>query len=292
MSGRALWLLDVLSDTFRGIKGFRVDYVPNWETRGRNTLYPMSQVNHHTGSGNASYNSVLNYMAYYSSIAPLCNLATSRPENGVVRITVVAAGKANHGGRGYIGWSGSNNINGKSIGWEHQNSGYQQWPTQQNEAIAMGNAALMKYMGHSIDKIIDHKEWAPGRKSDRVHINPKEWRKYVQSVAKDGPPIGVSDVIVSKGAKGPIVERIQKDVNVLLTFKHLGAKEMSTQPKNGIGVTVDGDYGPGTAKGISQVLQDLAGVPVSGDEFGPLEAYIFTRFGFYADDKRHQAINH
>lgn len=291
---RANWLLDVLSDAFRGLSGFRVDYVPGWHTRGSSTLYPRGVMNHHTGAG--SYNALLNYMSTGSSIAPLCNVATSRPSNGIVRITVVASGKANHAGKGYLPWTGTNAGNNYTIGFENQNDGSQTWPQQQNEAIAIANDAVLRKIGVGVDRLADHKTYAPTRKVDRVHIDLKSWQNYVANIGSNvSPGFGGDDVIVSRGAKGKIVERIQKDVNVLLTWNRLGPENMSTQrqphPNGGVvGIVVDGDYGPGTAAGIKEVMSRLEGIDVSGDQFGPAEAYIFLRYGYYADDLRHEAL--
>jgi hypothetical protein len=170
--------VDILADAFRGVNGFQVDYMPDWETRGRSYFTPVGQVNHHTGKG--SYSALLNYMTYGSSIAPLCNIATSRPSNGIVRLTVVSSGRANHAGKGYLPWTGKNNGNRMSIGWEHQNNGGQDWPDQQNEAIARGNIAVMDYLKHPIDRIVDHRTYAPTRKVDRYNWTATKWQQYLK----------------------------------------------------------------------------------------------------------------
>lgn len=183
---RALWLVDLLADEFRGSKGFQVDYMPGWETRGKSTFAPRGVMNHHTGGG--SYQALLTYMTYTSSIAPLCNIATSRPSNGIVRITVVASGKANHAGKGYLPWTGTNMGNTYTIGFENQNDGRQTWPDQQNEAIARANVVCLKKIGQGVDRLADHKTYAPSRKVDRVHINLDHWKNYVAGYMNPEPP--------------------------------------------------------------------------------------------------------
>lgn len=280
--GRSLWLADILADAFRGRKGFQVDVYPGWETRGAATANHRGAMDHHTGPG--SYNDLLNYMAENSSISPLCNVATSRPQDGIVRITVVASGKANHAGVGELPWTGKDGGNVAAIGFENQNDGKQEWPEQQNEAIAIANIACINKMGVGVDRVADHRTYT-SRKVDRVHIDIANWRARLTEMMT-----GADVPIAKHGDSGAVVVRIQKDINALLTFSNLGPADMSINPKGGHGVTVDGAYGDATARAIADVCQQLAGVGVTGMEFGATEAYLFSRYGFYADDKRHVAL--
>lgn len=177
---RSLWLADILADAFRGVRGFQVDEIPGWETRGRDGTSHVGVIDHHTGRG--SYHALLEYMAYGSSIAPLCNIATSRPDNGTVRITVVNAGKANHAGRGWLPWTGRDRGNWHAIGIEHQNDGAQPWPDQQLEAAARIDAALLAHLQVDVSRLADHKTYAPGRKVDRHTIDLDRWRARVAAV--------------------------------------------------------------------------------------------------------------
>jgi hypothetical protein len=174
---RALWLADILADEFRGSKGFRVDVYPRWHLRGSVTFRPDGVMDHHTGGG--TYNALLRYMAEGPVHPPLCNYATSRPADKVVRITVVAAGRANHAGRGsWPGWLGANEGNLRSLGGEHQNTGGQAWPMQQVEAMRRCAAALLRHMKQDASRRVDHRQygnrppgWA-GRKVDRFALDP------------------------------------------------------------------------------------------------------------------------
>ena len=177
---RSLWLADVVRDTFRGVRGVQVDEIPGWETRGRPVANHQGVIDHHTGRG--SYNALLNYMAYGSSIAPLCNIATSRPWNGIVRVTIVSSGKANHAGRGQLWWTGHDNGNAAAIGIEHQNDGSQSWPAQQVEVMKRLDKALLDHMGLGTDRLADHKTYAPGRKVDRHSIHIPTYRSQVDQV--------------------------------------------------------------------------------------------------------------
>lgn len=296
--GRALYLLDVLSDAFRGVNGFRVDYLPGWESRGRDQLFPRGIMNHHIGAAKTTpYDNQVRYMGLNSSIAPLCNIATSRPQNGVVRITIVASGKANHAGRGYLPWIGTDKGNYYTIGFENENDGYSTWPDQQVEGIARANAALVEHLSLPLDHVVDHKTYAPGRKSDRVHVNVDAWRDVVRRYTQAGggwkPPTQEDDeVVVNKGDKNKMVERVQKDINQVLTFIALGPDKVSINPRDGVGIKVDGDYGTNTANAVKEMMKKTIGVDVSGDKFGSWETYAVLRFGYYADDKRHEALRH
>lgn len=111
MNRAADFLPDVLADAFRGVKGFQIEVYPGAEHRGRTTdFHPADPqhggvCNHHTGRG--SFDALLAYMAENSRIAPLTNWSTSRPWDGIVRVVVVATGRANHAGLGGAGREGT-----------------------------------------------------------------------------------------------------------------------------------------------------------------------------------------
>jgi hypothetical protein len=183
---RQPWLMDVISDAFRGVKGFRVDAYPGWQTRGSTIFNPNHVMDHHTGAG--AYNNLLRYMAEGPVHPPLCNVATSRPSNGVVRITVVAAGRANHAGRGNFQTIPVNQGNRYSIGIENQNDGRQSWPQQQVEAMRRLDAALLRHLGRGTDFMLDHKTYAPGRKVDRHTFHVPTERIAVSRMLSDTRP--------------------------------------------------------------------------------------------------------
>ena len=180
---RQPWIADVAADTFRGVKGFRVDTYAGWQTRGNSTFNPEAVMNHHTGPG--SYNNLLRYMAVGPVHPPLCNIATSRPHNGVVRITIVAAGRANHAGRGELPWRKNQGSTGnrRTIGIENMNSGSESWPAQQTEAIHMLTAGLLEYMNAGVTRTLDHKDYT-SRKWDRHSVNINTTRREVDKILK------------------------------------------------------------------------------------------------------------
>lgn len=182
----ALWLGDVLGDAFRGMKGYQVDTVKGWQTRSAKTTSfdPRGVMNHHTGPG--SYANLLSYMTKGSSIAPLCNVATSRPHDigGIptVRITVCAAGRANHAGKGHVSWAGTNGGNRHSVGIENQNNGSQSWPKQQLDGIRIATAAVLTHLGRDTDFMTDHKTYAPRRKPDLHSVDLADERSAVTTL--------------------------------------------------------------------------------------------------------------
>lgn len=172
---RSLWLADVLADAYRGVHGVRFEVYPGWKTRGHEGAQHRGIVNHHTGRG--GYDPLLQYMATGSSIAPLCNVASSHDGS---RVTLVAAGKANHAGRGHLSWTGTDRGNWYSVGWEAQNDGGQSWPTRHLESIAIGNAAILRHLKLDSSRLAEHKTYAPRRKVDRHSIILDEWQRRVQ----------------------------------------------------------------------------------------------------------------
>lgn len=209
---RQAWLLDVLVEAFRGVKGFQVDFYPGWITRGDTNFDPIGVMDHHTGSG--EYNNLLRYMAEGPVHPPLCNYATSRPNDGVVRITVVAAGRANHAGKGGVSWTGIDGGNYRTLGAEHQNDGTQPWPAQQIEAMRRCDAALLKHLGADVGYMLDHKTYAPGRKSDRHTLNVDEERRAVAAIIAGSAP--EEDEVLKKGDSGDMVLRWQKNLDFVM----------------------------------------------------------------------------
>jgi hypothetical protein len=187
----AVWLADVLSDAFRGHRGFQVDTVRGWQTRSARTktFEPRGVINHHTGPG--SYANLLNFMTASSSIAPLCNVATSRPHSiggrDAVRITICAAGRANHAGKGQLGWTGVDGGNRHAVGIENQNDGTQGWPAQQIEAMRIATAAILTFLGRDTRFMADHKTYAPGRKPDRHGLDLERERAAVRNLMVGRP---------------------------------------------------------------------------------------------------------
>ncbi|WP_180268506.1 N-acetylmuramoyl-L-alanine amidase [Sphingobacterium sp. 1.A.4] len=92
--------------------------------------------------------------------------------DGVVTQLVPFNVKAWHAGKST--WKGLNNLNDHSIGIELQNTGSQEYTTQQiNAAIEVCKAIKSSYQ---IREIVGHNDIAPGRKSDPGKQFP--WSKF------------------------------------------------------------------------------------------------------------------
>jgi hypothetical protein len=156
------WLPQVLLDA-----GLRVAVQPGWETRGRGDVGVIRGVIcHHTGArqkGNApSLGVVTNGRPDLPG--PLAQLCLGR--DGAYY--VVAAGVANHAGRG--AWGGVDSGNASFIGIEAENSGLADdpWPEVQLQAYRRGVAAILAQVKAPANMCCGHKEYATpkGRKTD------------------------------------------------------------------------------------------------------------------------------
>ena len=96
-----------LADRIRR-KGVPVDELPGWNTNGSSDFHPQGSVNHHTAGGangaNPSLATCLFGRPKDNLPGPLCNVLQSRDPNGRDRALIIAAGRANHAGKG--GWRG------------------------------------------------------------------------------------------------------------------------------------------------------------------------------------------
>lgn len=212
---RSTWLADVLSDAYRGIKGVRLEVYPGWETRGDPRAQHAGVMGHHTGGGR--YDPLLAYMATNSSIAPLCNVASSADGR---RVTVVASGKANHAGRGHLSWTGTDRGNWYTVGWEAQNDGSQPWDPWHLEVQAVGHRAILNHLNAGRDRLVDHRTYAPKRKVDRHSIDLDWWRNKVDNLVKPQPPEPDAPqkedtMDVKYGDQGPDVYKLQMLLNDL-----------------------------------------------------------------------------
>lgn len=161
--------------------GCKVVEVAGWQTRGSGTFNPRGLTDHHTAgprNGNApSLGICINGRTGLPG--PLCNIFTARDNT----IFVVAAGRANHAGRG--GWRGLSG-NSSVYGNERENSGTtaDPWRPDQHEAAARANAALLK--GHAdAANHCEHKEWAPSRKPDAHTVTGDHMRSLVRRFMAD-----------------------------------------------------------------------------------------------------------
>lgn len=238
-----IWLPKVLKDA-----GLKVAEVPGWKTRSRGTVGAIKGVMcHHTAgasSGNMpSLRLVTNGTSSLSG--PLSQLCLGRDGT----FFVVAAGRANHAGRGK--WQGIKSGNTNFIGIEAENTGLGTdfpWPEVQMDAYRRGVAAILTHIKKKPIMCCGHKEYGlpAGRKIDPL-FNMNVFRTQVGAImgGTAPPPVLIPPVdsedrpTLRRGAEGALVKKIQK----------------------GVDVKADGKFGPKTEAAVRQFQRDQGLVP-------------------------------
>ena len=199
--------------------GLKVEAKEGWRFRGRPYDFkPKAIIAHHTASnaksGNfGSENTVTNGRPGLPG--PLCQFLLGR--DGTVK--VIAAGYANHAGYGGpLAGIPANQGNTYSIGIEAENNGLgEPWSRAQLNAYYRLCAALLVWMGtKDVEKVIGHKEWAPGRKPDPAGINMNNFRYNVKKALAAGPLLPT--ISLSKVQPG------ERNTDVVKLKKKLAAK--------------------------------------------------------------------
>lgn len=259
----AQWLSDVL----RGA-GLGVAECDGWRTRGRDSseLRPRGIVGHHTagpeGGGNMPSLNLL-IRGRGDLPGPLCNLGLGRDGT----FYVVAAGTANHAGKG--GWrdiKGNNMV----IGIEAENNGRQPWPEAQLEAYARGSAVMLRHLGLTASSWCRHAEWT-SRKPDPHGIDGEQFRGRIAGLlGQDVPslpriparePSGPGRRTLHRGLSGEDVEQWQKCVCIDPDGSYGALTEAATrafQKKHDL--VPDGIVGPKSYEGMDRLLAFVAGV--------------------------------
>ena len=157
--------------------GLTVVEINGWQTRGSSTFNPRGSVDHHTAGssrGNApSLNICINGRTGLPG--PLCNVLIGRDNT----CYVIAAGRANHAGRG--GWNGLSG-NSSVYGIERENVGTPAEPWREDQHLVAGaaHAALME--GKNLDNVCRHAEWT-SRKIDTHSVNGDDLRHLVKAIS-------------------------------------------------------------------------------------------------------------
>lgn len=159
--------------------GLDVVETDDWKLRGNVSFNPGGVVCHHTADGAGEIPSLRILIHGRSDLpGPLCQIGLARSGT----CYVVAAGRANHAGRG--GWKG---MVGNSAMWgiEAENRGgyADPWPSKQLDAYYALAAVLQTHTVHGPDVqyICGHKEWT-SRKPDPHSIVMNEFRSQVARI--------------------------------------------------------------------------------------------------------------
>ena len=227
------WLAEVLEGA-----GLKVAEQSGWRTRGRADMpNPRGVMCHHTAGpaqGNMPSLGIITN-GRDDLPGPLSQLGLGR--DGTYYI--VAAGRANHAGGG--NWQGITTGNSSFIGIEAENTGRNNdpWPAVQLDAYARGAAAILKHIGADANMCCGHKEYALpiGRKPDPTFEMPQFRATVAAIMAGTAPAVmitpaadGAGRPTLRRGARGELVERIQRAV----------------------GVAVDGIFGGGTEAAVRE----------------------------------------
>lgn len=219
--------------------GLNVIEVAGWQERGDETYYPLGHVNHHTASRwpsplvAPSLGVVIN--GRDDLPGPLAQTFGDRTPT--LDVYLVAAGRANHAGRG--GWQGLSG-NSSVSGHEEEHSGTAAEPLHPTRLDRMVRvAAAQAYGRFEADYVCQHHEWAPDRKIDflRSHVNPTNFRALVAQrlwlmhnppAPAPVPPVQESSEMFTyeytKDGKGPFIVLVEGGSQTLITGQALAAQ--------------------------------------------------------------------
>ncbi len=242
--------------------GLKVAAQPGWKTRGRGDMGVIKGVICHHTAGPAQGNMPsLGIVTQGRSDlpGPLAQLGLGRDGT----FYLIAAGRANHAGRGVWGDAASGNTN--FIGVEAENTGLPNdpWPPGQVEAYVRGVAAILRYAGTTHDMCCGHKEYAlpKGRKTD-PSFDMEDFRRriagYLSGTVPPPPPIPARDAQDRPTQRrdagaAPSVEQIQAKVGAPVTGIFDARTEAAVREfQRSHGLTPDGIVGPKTWAAMDQ----------------------------------------
>jgi N-acetyl-anhydromuramyl-L-alanine amidase AmpD len=234
------WLAEVLEDA-----GVKVAEQPGWRTRGRGDMGNVRGVMcHHTAGSTKGNMPSLGIITNGRSDlpGPLAQLGLGR--DGA--FYVVAAGRANHAGRG--NWQGVTTGNSSFIGIEAENTGGENdpWPAVQMDAYKRGVAALLKKINADAIMCCGHKEYAlpRGRKPD-PSFDMDNFRFHVAAIMAGNAPAPSRVPMVDDNTNRPTLSRAR------------GSRgQFVAEVQAILGVPDDGIFGPGTEAAVRQFQRD------------------------------------
>ena len=259
------WLPEVLEDA-----GLKVAEQPGWRRRGRGDVGAVRGVMCHHTAG--STNGIMPSLGVITNgrpdlPGPLAQLGLGRDGT----FFVVAAGRANHAGRGM--WQGVSTGNSSFIGIEAENTGSANdpWPAVQLDAYRRGVAALLKKLGANAIMCCGHKEYAlpQGRKPD-PSFDMVDFRTQVAAIMAGTAPlptvIPATDAdgrpTLRRGARGDIVKQVQAGMALPPDSIFSASMEAAVrQFQRDHGLVPDGIVGPRTWASLEGAMAPPAEAP-------------------------------
>src|SRR5262245_61072794 len=240
------WLAEVLEDA-----GLKVAEQPGWRTRGRGDIGRVRGVIcHHTAGPLTGIMPSLGIVTNGRPDlpGPLSQLCLGRDGT----FFVVAAGRANHAGKG--NWQGITSGNASFIGIEAENTGHisgpkaDPWPDVQMDAYRRGVAAILKKLGANAIMCCGHKEYAlpVGRKPDPT-FDMDDFRFRVAAIMAGTAP---------RPSMIPAVDSESRP-----TLRRGARGDLVTQVQAKLQIDADGSYGPVTEAALRQFQRDHGLVP-------------------------------
>jgi len=235
--------------------GLKVAEVKGWENRGSADVGRIfGVICHHTvGKKVGNMPSLDNLRDGDAKLkGPKAQLGLARDGT----FYVIAAGRANHAGKGSFSFSENGAtkkiVNGNSnfIGIEGENTGLNSdmpWPAVQLEAFQRGVAAILNHIGRGSEFCIGHREWAPTRKIDPL-FNMDTFRAKVADIMGGTAPPPVLIPVIDPNTGRPTVRRG-------LTG------DLTRQIQAKVGVQPDGNFGPATEAAVREFQRQHNLVP-------------------------------
>ena len=251
MSFSLLWLPDVLKDA--GLKG------DGWKIRGRGDVGEIKGVMcHHTvGAKTSNMPSLKTLVNGRSNLrGPLSQLGLGRDGT----FYVIAAGRANHAGKG--NWQNIDSGNSSFVGIEGENTGVSSdfpWPEVQMDAYQRGVAAILKHIGQGAIMCCGHKEYAlpRGRNPDplfdmsafRLEVDAVlQGRSFSHRLIPSDESGEKRRPTLRRGSSGELVKHVQSSTKLGIVNGRFGPKtEAAVRAfQRAVGLVPDGIVGPKT----------------------------------------------
>jgi hypothetical protein len=254
MAHSLIWLPEVLK-----LAGLKVSPVPGWQTRSSSDAGKIfGVICHHTVGPRTGNMPSLNTLikGRPDLPGPLAQLGLGRDGT----YFIIAAGRANHAGRGI--WKGVTNGNSNFIGIEAENTGVGNdfpWPEVQMDAYRRGVAAILRHIGRNADFCAGHKEYALtnagklGRKTD-PDFDMVAFRK------------GVAEILSGTAPAPKLIPAVEPPVTPGAltgrpTLRRGATGELVKQVQAKLGLTVDGNFGAKTEAAVRAFQRTKGLVP-------------------------------